>query len=101
MTDNSDEPDPAPQTIGELRQRLAELGDPWQVDPTLSDDELLPDPPRGGAEPTPDVAESLAVATPAADADIAGLIAVQPPANPHLRERWVELGLLDEEDDPS
>ena len=29
----------APKTYGELRKMLAELGNPWLPDPTLSDDE--------------------------------------------------------------
>jgi hypothetical protein len=36
-------------TVGELRRRLAERGDPWQVQPSLADDDPLPGPPRGGS----------------------------------------------------
>lgn len=96
MAENDDRAtDQGPRTIGELRRRLAELGNPWRVDPTLSDDEPLPDPPRGGADPLPGVAERLTAATPTADTDILALIAERPPANPLMRERWVEQGLLD------
>jgi hypothetical protein len=95
---NDAEPDdPGPRTIGDLRRRLAELGDPWRVDPTLSDDEPLPDPPRGGADPPAEIVELLAQSRsgPEADSDIDALIAQQVPANPDLRQRWVEVGMLE------
>jgi hypothetical protein len=41
---------PAPDSVGELRRRLAELGNPWTVDPDLADDDPLPEYPRGGQE---------------------------------------------------
>lgn len=81
-----------PVTVGELRRRLAELGNPWQVDPTLSDDEPLPDPPRGGAEPEPDSPAALAAKVP--PGELRDVLADRPPANPYLRQRWAEEGLL-------
>jgi hypothetical protein len=86
----------APKTVGELRQRLTQLGNPWTVDPRLSDDEPLPDPPRGGQREEEIPAEHRFVPIEPA-ADIGRLIAAQPPANPFLRERWVEVGLLDKD----
>jgi hypothetical protein len=74
-------------TVGELRRRLAELGDPWQVDPDLSDDAPLPDPPRGAELGGPEIAQ-------AAPADLRAM----PPANPDLRRRWAEAGLLTEDE---
>jgi hypothetical protein len=75
-------------TVGELRRLLAELGDPWQVDPNLPDDDPLPDPPRG-AEPPQETAGAQAAPT-----DLRAMLAETPPANPHLRTRWAEEGLL-------
>lgn len=37
-----------PRNAGELRRRLAGLGDPWEVDPRRSRDDRLPDDSRGG-----------------------------------------------------
>jgi hypothetical protein len=76
-----------PITVGELRRRLGELGDPWQVDPGLSDDEPLSDPPRGA---TFDESEAVATMT----ADLRALLAEEPPSNPYLRRRWADEGLL-------
>jgi hypothetical protein len=85
------------RTIGDLRRRLAELDNPWTVDPQLSDDEPLRDRPRGGQveEEVPDESRLAAVAAPR---DLREVLAEQPPTNPFLRERWVQEGLLDEGD---
>jgi hypothetical protein len=84
-----------PQTIGDLRRRLAELGNPWTVDPQLSDEEPLRDRPRGG-QPEDEVPDDLRAAAVEPSRDLRDVFAEQPPANPFLRERWVEEGLLDE-----
>ena len=86
----------APLTAGELRQRLAELGNPWTVDPRLGDDEPLPEHGRGGELPEQVPAERRAPV--AAEADLAETLRQQPPSNPFLRARWAELGLLPTEE---
>jgi hypothetical protein len=82
-----------PKTVGELRRRLAKMGNPWEVDPRLGDDDPLPDPPRGGQldEEIPDEDRLKALES---EADLRGLIATSPPANPFLRARWAEAGIL-------
>lgn len=82
----------APATIGELRRRLEALGQPWTVPGRYSDDDPLPDPPRGG---------QLTQA-----GDVAGVPAIQSvaefeahlrsvtPSNPFMIDHWRELGLL-------
>jgi hypothetical protein len=84
-----------PKTVGELRRRLAKMGNPWEVDPRLGDDDPLPDPPRGGQldEEIPDE-DRLKALEP--EADLRGLIATSPPANPFLRARWAEAGMLNQ-----
>jgi hypothetical protein len=84
-----------PKTIGELRQRLAELGNPWEVDPRLNDDDPLPDPPRGGQREE-DIPEEARPPSLEPGTDLHGLIAAEPPANPFLKVRWVEAGMLDQ-----
>lgn len=84
-----------PRTIGELRRRLAKLGNPWEVDPQLNDDDPLPDPPRGGQRDE-EIPEEHRLAPLAPDADLLDLIAAQPPANLFLRTRWVEAGMLNQ-----
>jgi hypothetical protein len=83
------------RTIGDLRRHLAELNNPWTVDPQLSDDEPLRDRPRGGQveEEVPDEFRPAGMAPPR---ELREVLAEQPPANPFLRERWVAEGLLDE-----
>ena len=83
----------APQTVGELRQRLEELGNPWTVDPRLRDDDPLPDPPRGAQTEDETAQDARPPALPQ-DVDLRDLLSTQPPANPELRARWRELGLL-------
>jgi len=89
--------DDVPKTIGELRRRLAELGHPWEVDPQLSDDDPLPDPPRGG-QPEEEIPEEHRIAPLEPEADLRSLIAQQAPANPFLRRRWAEVGLLSQDE---
>ena len=86
--------DEAPRTAGELRRLLAEMGDPWTVDPRLADDDPLPDYPRGGqrAEEVP-VESRLAELE--ATADLDALLREIPPTNVDLRRRWMEEGLLE------
>jgi hypothetical protein len=87
---------PTPATVGELRRRLAELGEPWTVDPRLADDDPLPDPPRGGQLPE-DLPAELRAATPESPDDLRVVLQALPPSNPFLRERWAELGLSPDE----
>jgi hypothetical protein len=86
-----------PGTIGELRRRLAELGNPWSVHPRWGDADPLPDPPRG-AQSEQDVPEQHRLPGLPSGADLGELLTAMPPANPFLRARWVELGLLPGED---
>jgi hypothetical protein len=80
-----------PDTVGELRRILAELGNPWSVDPRLGDDDPLPDYPRGGQ-----IVRELPGTTISTDKFISFLKKL-PPSNPFLRAHWVEMGLLDED----
>ena len=86
-------PEEEPRTAGELRRRLAELGNPWTVDPRLSDDDPLPSYSRGGQleEDVPDEARLSALAP---DADLRELLIGEPPTNAFLQARWVEAGVL-------
>jgi hypothetical protein len=86
-----------PRTIGELRRRLAEMGNPWTVDPQLSDDEPIRDRPRGG-QAEAEVPEELRLAAVEPSRDLGEVLAEQPPANPALRERWAQEGLLRQDD---
>lgn len=89
------DPQESPQTIGDLRRRLAEMGNPWTVDPQLGDDEPLRDRPRGG-QAEDEVPDDLRPAVIEPSRDLREVLAGQPPANPALRQRWVQEGLLDE-----
>lgn len=82
-----------PRTIGELRRVLAEAGSPWTVNSRLGDADPLPDLPRGGQRDE-DIPEGSRLTAVAADADLGALLKATPPANPFLRARWVELGLM-------
>lgn len=82
-----------PNTAGELRRRLAELGDLWTVDPALGDDDPLPERSRGG-QTADEVPAQSRLAVLDASADLSDLLAATPPANPLLRQRWAEVGLL-------
>lgn len=79
----------APTTFGELRTLLAERGDPWQPDPSLSDDEPLPEYPTGGDG----VYEPPDRELPEGDLD--ELLRRHPPAHPDLQAVWSEEGLLE------
>jgi hypothetical protein len=81
-----------PTTVGELRRRLQAMGNPWTVSSWLNDDDQLPQPPRGGQHTKPGHVEGL---RPIHDStDFKAVVHVEPPANPFLGQRWVELGLL-------
>jgi hypothetical protein len=87
---------PAPRTVGELRQQLRERGEPWEPNPRLRDEEPLPDPPRGGLDPS-EAPEENQEPKPF-DGDLEELLRESPPANPLVRERWQDLDLLKEGD---
>jgi hypothetical protein len=80
--------DRAPKTIGDLRKLLARLGNPWQPDPRLSDAEPIPQFPTGG-DGTMDPVGQVLPKGGALDA-----IRKDPPSNPHLRDLWIERGLI-------
>jgi hypothetical protein len=85
-----------PKTIGELRKRLAKLGNPWEVDPQFNIDDPLPEYPRGGQREE-EIPEEHRLIPLEAGIDLIGLIKVHPPSNPFLRSRWVELGMLNQD----
>jgi hypothetical protein len=85
-----------PKTIGELRQRLRALNNPWEVDPRLGDDDPLLDRPRGG-QTEGEIPDAFQLSSLEPDSDVLSVIAQQLPTNPFLRARWVEVGLLEEE----
>lgn len=87
------EPQQPPRTIGDLRRTLTELGNPWTVNPRWGDVDVLPDPPRG-AQRDEDVPEDARLPGFPPDADLGALLRTAPPANPFLRARWAELGLM-------
>jgi hypothetical protein len=80
-----------PATIGELRRRLKDLGEPWTVPAHFNDDDPLPDPPRGGQPVEPGHVEGLRALNTRDEFD-ACLREIQP-ANPFLAARWRELGV--------
>ena len=82
------------ETIGELKKILAEQGDPWSVDPRLSDEEALPNLPRGG-QAEEDIPRDDRIEPVGRDVDIRKIIGKDPPSNPWLVLRWIEAGLLD------
>jgi hypothetical protein len=83
-----------PQTAGELRRVLAERGLDWQVDPRLRDDDHLLVYPTGG------IMETEIAGAERWTGDFAEYLRRIAPANPFLRARWVELGILDEGEAP-
>lgn len=85
-----------PQTVGQLRRHLSELGHDWKVDPRINDDDPLPDPPRG-AQPEEEIPEEARLTPLEPDADLDAVITAEPPANPLLADRWKEAGLLKRE----
>ena len=82
------------ETIGELKKILAEQGDPWSVDPRLSHEEAIPNPPRG-AQADEDIPRDDRIPPLGRDVDIREIIGKDPPSNPWLVLQWVEAGLLD------
>jgi hypothetical protein len=86
-------PNDLPQTAGELRRRLAELGSPWTVDPRLGDDDPLPDYPRGG-QTDEEVPEEIRPPAIEPAGNLRDLLSQERPINPLLQERWVEAGIL-------
>jgi hypothetical protein len=83
-------------TVGDLRKRLRALGNPWEPDPTLSDEAPLPVYPAGGDATTGGPGE-LAAGEKLEDV-LMRLGA--PPSNADLRNVWREAGLLREERRP-
>lgn len=88
---DDDERVDAPATIGELRRRLKELGDPWTVPDWHSDDDPLPEPPRGGLPGEPGHVESIRRVDTVADLE--ECLGEFEPTNPLLIGRWRELGM--------
>lgn len=80
-----------PRTAGELRRRLAEMGNPWVVDRRLGDDDPLPEYPMG-SQRAEDLPEELRN-SPRTTASLEELLKRNVPSNPFLRNRWAELGL--------
>jgi hypothetical protein len=77
-----------PRTAGELRRRIASQGHTWTVDARFRDSDPMPKYARGG-QPE----QNASIKTNLVE-DVHEFIRSQPPANPFLRARWVELGLL-------
>jgi len=85
--------DTPPVTIGDLRRRLRSLGNPWEPDPTLSDDQPIPRYPTGGDGTKRGPGEL------APDENLDEVLKRQgaPQSNEELREVWREKGLLEKE----
>ncbi len=90
-----------PRTIGDLRRRLAELGDPWTVDPRLNDDDPLLDRPRGAevtgpADQADGFGESGEVRVLASPDEVRQLLAeAAAPPNVLQESTWQEAGIGD------
>lgn len=82
----------APKTIGDLRKLLADMGNPWQPDPSLSDEEPIPQFATGGDGTEEPPGEVLS------PDELIDFLKREPPSNPFLREVWRKEGLLDETD---
>jgi len=80
-----------PQTIGELRQRLEELGRPWTVPARFGDQDVLPVAPGPDRPVPPGHVEGLRAVTTAEE--FAALLGEAAPSNPFLAARWQELGV--------
>lgn len=78
-------------TYGELRRQLAENGNPWLVDPLISDDEVLPEYPLGGLPEGSPQETSINAVDPAVD--VRDVIADLPPNDPWLRRSWIDAGI--------
>jgi hypothetical protein len=76
---------------------LAEMGNPWTVDPAFRDEDPIPEYHRGG-QPVEEIPEGLLPPPLPPGADVTERIRAVPPANRWLRARWVELGLLPADD---
>jgi hypothetical protein len=76
------------QTYGDLRRRLAEVGDPWTIDPVVSDDEPLPTYPLGARTDEEDEVVRQSRVDP--DTDVRDIIGDLPPNDPGLSARWRE-----------
>src|SRR5690349_3187122 len=79
-----------PATIGDLRRRLRELGDPWSAPKHFNDEDPLPEPPRGAQPIEPD---QIGRRAPKSQEEFEALLREVPPTNPSLIARWRELGL--------
>ena len=77
-----------PATIGELRQRLRSLGEPWTVPARFGDDDPLPDLPPQPVDPG-HIKGLRAVNT---REEFEAILREAPPVNPFLAARWRELG---------
>ena len=83
-----------PRTAGHLRRVIAEKRVTWTVDARLRDTDMLPKYKRGGQE----TANQSNTTAPVADVNVPELLRQQPPTNPFLRARCVELNLLSHKD---
>jgi hypothetical protein len=86
----------APATVGELRRRLASMGQPWEVPDRYNDDDPLPQPPRGGQET--EVGHVAGMRAIESSEDFEQHLRSVAPTNPFLVERWRELGMLPAEE---
>lgn len=82
-----------PKTVGELRRTLARMGDPWEVQLSLGDDDPLPMPSRGGDGSAPLTPDTFASVDDLKHALRAGPV----PTNPFLQKEWAQAGLLEKE----
>jgi len=80
------------QTAGHLRRTIAEKRVAWTVDARLRDADTLPKYKRGGQVPPGQPGNATATV------NVAELVHEQPPTNPFLRVRCVELNLLSREE---
>ena len=72
---------------------LAELGDPWRPDPTVSDDEPLPEYPTGGDGKYEPADRELN------EDGVMAVLKGRPPTNVDLLAVWREEGLLEDAED--
>lgn len=82
-----------PKTVRELRTRLEKLGNPWNVHTSLSDDDPLPQPSRGG-----ELEKQKRQDTFANSKEMRAALEANPPTNPFLQQVWIETGWMKRRD---